>query len=167
MTKKKILLLIAIICGIGLLIYISSYLSNSSRLEHISKKIEINLENCKIEKEKDTHGGFLGDGDYFAKIICNTQIDNKIKSEWNKLPLPDELQKVMNIIQYDNKGGHNVYDKYNIPNLENGYYYFLDRHTESKDKKSDKELNQRSSYNFSVAIYDDENKILYYYALDT
>ena len=73
----------------------------------------------------------------------------------------------MDIIQYDNSGGHNVYDKYDIPDIENGYYYFLDRHSEATNVNNDEDLNERSSYNFSLGIYDSDTMMLYYYELDT
>ena len=163
MIRNKVLV---IICGILLVICISGC-TYSNKIEYISKNMEINLENCKIEEEKDTHGGFLGDGDYFAKIICTENEDNEIKANWKKLPLSTELQEVMDLIQYDNKGGKTAYERYNIPKLEDGYYNFYDRHSESTDNKNDEELNLRSSYNFSLGICDSESMILYYYELDT
>ena len=163
MIKNKVLI---VICGILLAICISGC-TYSNKIEHISKNMEINLENCKIEEDKDTHGGFLGDGEYFAKIICTENEDREIKANWKKLPLSTELQEVMELIQYDNDGGKTAYERYNIPNLEDGYYNFYDRHSESADNKNEEELNSRSSYNFSLGIYDSENMILYYYELDT
>ncbi len=137
--------------------------SFNNKLDYVSKKLDVNLDNCKIESETDTHSGFLGDGDYFSKITCSEDIN----INWKELPLSEELNRVMNLEQCNDKDCKNVYDRYNIPNIENGYYYFLDRHSESKDKNNDKDLNNRSSDNFSVGIYDKDNKILYYYELDT
>lgn len=164
--KNKLIVLVAIICGIFLIIVAICYTFNK-RNEIISKKLELNLENCKIEKDEDSHGGFLGDGEYFAKIKCSDKQDDYIKKNWKELPLPEELKRVLDIITYDNKGGLNVYDRYNIPNIENGYYYFLDRHSDSIDNKNPEEINNRSSYNFSLGIYDSNNMILYFYELDT
>ena len=166
MIKNKFLAVILLILEIFLAISITGCTFNN-KVEHIGKNMELNLKNCKIEKDKDTHGGFLGDGDYFAKIICTDEVDSEITSNWKELPLSEELQKVMNMIRYDNDDSYNVYGNYNIPKIENGYYNFFDRHTDSTDNKNDKELNTRSSYNFSLGIYDSGTKTLYYYALDT
>ena len=155
-TIINLLLLIVLVSG-----------GSNNRLKSISESIELDVSNCKIEKDIDTHGGFLGDGDFFAKIICTADVDNEIQSNWKELPLSSELQQIMEMIQYNNDGGNNVYDKYGIPKLESGYYYFHDRHSDSKDINDDSELNSRSSYNFSIGIYDIENKIIYYYELDT
>ena len=164
--KSKILITLTIICGMILIVYIRNYTFNN-KLKSIGKALELDIESCIIEDQKDTHGGFLGDGEYFSKIICKEKQNDEIKSKWKSLPLSEEIQKVMNLISYDGKGGKNVYERYDIPNLENGYYCFVDRHSDSTDKKSDENLNKRSSYNFSLGIYDSENKVLYYYELDT
>ena len=56
-----------------------------------------------------------------------------------------------------------------IPNVENGYWFFEDRHTKAKDKYDYSEMfnSNRASSNFSVAVFDTDTKILYFYALDT
>ena len=154
---------------LGVLLIIVFFISGctNKNLNKISNRLNTNLDNCKIESEKDTHGGFLGDGDYFAKLDCSSIDENEIKSNWKELPLSEELKEVMELIQCNNNECKNTYERYNIPNIESGYYYFYDRHTDSKDRKNDEELNSRSSYNFSIGIYDVDNKIIYYYDLDT
>ena len=165
LKDNKILLVIILVGGIMIFFSIRSCMFNYTQ-KHISKNLELNINNCQIDEEVDTHGGFLGDGDYYAKLICTETEDNKIKNEWNNLPISIELEKVMNLEMCDD-GCKNVYEKYSIPKIEEGYYYFLDRHKEAKDKHNEEELNNRSSYNFSVGIYDSNTKIVYFYELDT
>lgn len=124
---------------------------------NILKKIEIESANCKIEKDIDTHGGFHGDGDHFAKIKCSDLNYKELANNWKKLPLSDELNYVMK----------NVYEKYSIPHITSGYYYFLDRHSESKNKYDDTDLNNRTSWNFTLALMDIDTNIIYYDELDT
>ena len=138
-----------------------------SSKESILKKIEIEENKCKIETDVDTHGGFNGDGDYFAKIKCSDLDYKKLSNNWKKLPLTEELNKVMEMKQCDDKECKNVYEKYSIPNIENGYYYFLNRHSESNNKYDDTNLNTDSSWNFTLAIMDMNSNIIYYYELDT
>ena len=69
--------------------------------------------------------------------------------------------------QCDDNGCKNIYERYSIPKIENGYYYFLDRHNESNDKYDDTNLNNRASWNFTLAIMDIDTNIIYYYELDT
>ncbi len=45
--------------------------------------------------------------------------------------------------------------------------YYSDRHSESRNEKDDAELFNRMSFNFTIAIYDTDNHVLYYYELDT
>ena len=69
---------------------------------------------------------------------------------------------------FDGKGCKNVFDKYSIPDIEYGFYYFKDRTPEeTDDRKDDTDLNNRSSYNFTVALFDVYKSTIYYYELDT
>ena len=61
----------------------------------------------------------------------------------------------------------NIYERYNIPTIENGYYYFKDRHSESTNKYDYTDINNRPSYNFTFAILDKDTNTIYYYELDT
>ncbi len=139
----------------------------NSKQSIILKNIEIDNNKCEIEKDEDTHSGFLGDGDYFAKIKCTDINYNELSKNWKKLPLSNSLKEVIQMEQCNGDGCNNVYEKFSIPNTENGYYYFLDRHSESTNKFDDTDLNNRSSWNFTLAIIDETTNIIYYYELDT
>lgn len=132
---------------------------------YISKVINLDVKSCIIEDEKDTHSGFLGDGDYFAKLDCS-KVDNFEISDWKDMPLSSNIDEVMNLVQCSDEC-KSAKERYNIKEINNGYYYFVDRHGDSTDKYDDKDLNNRPSYNFSLALYDEDNKIIYYYELDT
>jgi hypothetical protein len=152
--NKKIMLLFLIILFSG---------CTKNEMDHISKRLDLNMDSCRIIESEDTHGGFLGDGHYFAKVSCD-KVDT---SNWGELPLSEELQEVLNLKYCDNKGCYNIYEKYNISDIKNGYYYFYDRYSDSTNPTDDSDINNRSSYNFTVAIYDKDNKIIYFYELDT
>ena len=139
---------------------------NNSK-EHISRIIEVDIEKCNIEIESNTHGGFLGDGVFFAKVNCAGKEKHDDFYNWKEMPLSDPLKKVMEMDQCDDQGCSTAIERYAIPEIDNGYYYFLDRHSESKDKHDDTDLNNRYSINFSLAIYDADNKIIYFYEMDT
>lgn len=163
---KKIKIIAIMLSIIIILSIIANILTTPNKKENISKNIQINIKKCKIEKEKDTHGGFNGDGEYFAQIKCK-EIDENIEKKWKKLPLTEQLKETMNMEMCDNKNCKTTLEKYNIPEINEGYYYFLDRHTESTDEKDSTKINERASYNFTLALYDKETKIIYYYELDT
>ena len=147
------------ILAISLVIEIIFTLTGCSLIpkNNILKKIEINNAKCKLEKDIDTHKGFLGDGEYFAKIKCSNLNYKKLSNNWKQLPLSNELNNIM----------ENTYEKYPIPHITNGYYYFLDRHSNAKNKHDETNLNNRYSYNFTLAFIDINTNIIYYYELDT
>lgn len=152
---KKIIVILIIL-------FLVTGCSNNNAISNL----ELNKDNCKILEEKDTHGGFLGDGDYFARIKCS-KIEDKINKKWKELPISDELKEVTEMEHCDSKSCENIYKRYNIPNIENGYYYFKDRHSESTNTYDYKDINKRSSYNFTFAILDKDTNMIYYYELDT
>ena len=63
---------------------------------------------------------------------------------------------------------NNTYDDdLEIPQIENGYYYFYDRHDEATDPYDDSEFLARFSFNFTLAIYDSDTNTLYLCEYDT
>lgn len=118
---------------------------------------------AKIE-EKDTHGGFHGDGEALVKVYFSDKqaekfirkIDKNI--HWDKLPMKDILQTCIN---------NNITDEISVPIIENGYWFFLDRHSKAKDKYNYNDMFDRTSSNYSIAIFDIDSNVLYIYSLDT
>ena len=57
----------------------------------------------------------------------------------------------------------------NIPEISNGYWFVLDRHSAAKSKYNEKDIfkEDRYSYNFTVAVFDIDKNVLYIYELDT
>ena len=118
----------------------------------------------------DTHGGFVGDGSYYLILDCsdNTEDALSIVADWNELPLSENLNLIMYGGEKDGKTyGYDLSEEAHMPVIENGYYYFEDRHSEAKDVSDDSELFSRASYNFSLAVYDSETNRLYYFEFDT
>ena len=123
-----------------------------------------------ISEETDTHGGFHGDGSYYLILDCSQNADKarEIVKDWTALPLRGNLQLVMyggarNGMIY----GYNFAEEAHWPTIENGVYKFVDRHSESKDSSDDSEILDRFSFNFSIAAYDFDSDILYYFEIDT
>ena len=118
---------------------------------------------AKIE-EKDTHGGFHGDGEALIKVYFSykqaekfiRKIDKNI--HWNKLPMKDILQTCLN---------NNITDGISVPIIENGYWFFLDRHIKATNKYNYYDMFDRASSNYSIAIFDIDSNVLYIYSLDT
>ncbi len=60
-----------------------------------------------------------------------------------------------------------LFQKEQLPRVEHGYYYFVDRQAESEQQTSDEQILERVSYNFSIAIYDTDTDTLYYVEADS
>lgn len=152
-------ILIGILC-----IMILGGCGTNKKSEYISKIIGIEEEKLQIIKEKDTHSGFMGDGNYFAKVKCKDFI---VSDNWKKLPLTDSILEVLNMEHCDKKDCKNVFDRYDIPKVEDGYYYFVNRHSNVTNRYDSTNLGESKSYNFTIAIYDNKTKMMYFYELDT
>ena len=54
-----------------------------------------------------------------------------------------------------------------MPSIENGYWFFDNRHSNSISPKEDSNLFNQSSFNFTIAVYDIDTQTLYYLEFDT
>ena len=123
-----------------------------------------------VVEEKDTHGGFHGDGSYYLILDCsqNSECAHEIIQGWKELPLSNNLELVMYGGEKDGVSyGYNLAEEAHWPTISNGVYKFVDRHSESVDKLDDTSLLNRYSFNFSVAVYDLDTDTLYYFEMDT
>ena len=161
--KKVIIIIASVVIVLTIIIVLfNKHLHDVEK--SVAETFNINIDNCSLTEERDTHGGFLGDGETLYKLECS-KFD--VPEDWKKLPLSEPLEEVMNLIQCDGAGCKDFYSKFRVDVIENGYYYFLDRHAESTDKHDETMINNRASYNFSLLMYDENLKYLYYYKLDT
>ena len=46
-------------------------------------------------------------------------------------------------------------------------YLFIDRHDDAKDEHNGKDLFNRYSFNFTIAFYDLDTNVFYYFEFDT
>ncbi|WP_206214163.1 hypothetical protein [Adlercreutzia sp. ZJ304] len=160
--KKTFLLMVGLLIMLNLVA--CSGQNESSEYFGFSKKDFI------IEEEADTRGGFHGDGSYYLILDCSKNKNKALEnlSGWTELPLSENL----NLIMYGGEKDEMTYDynlaeKAKIPEIENGYYYFYDRHSDSANSSDDSELLDRSSFNFSIAVYDSDIDRMYYSDFDT
>ena len=161
---KKILKIIGILLLVLIIVYIV-YIHTLRNYFFYSSQIEIQIPLFAKMEEKDTHGGFHGDGEAFLKVnFSDKQAEkfvNKINqnNHWKKLPMPERLQNRVS----------NADEVEAIPIVKNGYWFFEDRHAKATDKYNYNEIfdSNRASLNFSVAVFDTDANILYFYALDT
>lgn len=153
-------------CLIILLLIIAYiiYLQTLYDYNFYSSLIEIPIPIFVKMEEKDTHGGFHGDGEALVKVyFSDKQAEKFIRKvdkniHWDKLPMKDILQTCIN---------NNITDEISVPIIENGYWFFLDRHSKATDKYNYNDMFDRASSNYSIAIFDIDSNVLYIYSLDT
>ena len=153
-TKKKIDTLFGFLILIGIL----SACSVKDPRIGLSRQLGIDLMNdgTTLLHETDTIGWF-GDGYILSELECNDEsvLNDIVNNEhWKSLPLSKNMHRFF-------------YEDYHFPNdlpipvIEEGCYFFYDRHSEAKDPYDDTNLYSRASFNFTFAIYDTKENKLY------
>ena len=123
-----------------------------------------------LSKEEDTHGGIHGDGSYYLILDCSEKsgMAREIIKDWKTLPLTENLQLLMYGGEKDGvKYSYDFAEEAHWPVVQNGVYKFFDDQNEAVDKSDDTNLFNRYSFNFSIAMYDLDSNIFYYYEIDT
>ena len=140
----------------------------------ISESLGIDVRKGNVLMDSDSHGGFHGDGMLFQQISFeDSKFSDEMKDNdgWKPMPLSQNMEALVYGIEVDTSSiGPYLTDESGdtiIPDIQNGYYYFYDRHSESKDPFSDKDILNRASFNFTLALYDSDNRVLYYVEFDT
>ena len=129
-----------------------------SLIAEISHTLGAEISRGQLLDHQDTHGGFHGDGKTFVTIRADVRIpDSRF---WHPLPATKNIADAIALCIDEN---HTPL----IPEIQNGWYFFRDRHSESIDPSSDAAIHQRSSWNFTLGVYDSDRNILYYFELDT
>lgn len=140
----------------------------------ISDSLGIDVSKGTVLTDSDSHGGFHGDGMMFQQILFeDSKLSDEIKDNDSWKPMP--LGQSMEALVYGTEEGTSSTGPYLtdesgntiIPDIQNGYYYFYDRHSESKDPYNDEDILGRASFNFTLALYDSDNHVLYYVEFDT
>lgn len=162
MKYMKAIIIAIVIC----LIFFACNTIGSGQADYFGFK----LTEFTVAEEKDTHGGFQGEGSYYLILDCsqNSNRAHEIIQGWKELPLSNNLDLVMYGGEIDGVSyGYNFAEEAHWPTISNGVYKFVDRHSESVDKSDDTNLLNRYSFNFSVAVYDLDTDTLYYFEMDT
>jgi hypothetical protein len=159
--KHRVML---IILGIAIVILGSGfYRSNKNSYK---KLIGVSLpKGSTVIIEEDSHGGFLGDGEYYSEIQLTDDgvekfLNNVDKTgKWLPLPLSEDIETLL----------YHTGDKSkNIPkDVNNGIYYIRDRFAEKYPDMKDQNILSRPAFNVIVSILDLDTKKLYIYKLDT
>lgn len=163
--KKLIifLLMLSLLCGCNA----------KDPLREISDTIGVDVTGGTLLEHADTHGGFLGDGErIFCVRLTQAQATELMgstqeKKFWHPLPLSENLSAAVYGSRTDAVSFGPLFPEGTVPPVENGCWFFCDRHSQSIDPVDDSRLHDRSSWNFTAAIFDADTNILYYLELDT
>ena len=133
----------------------------------LDEEFEFSKDDFVVIEELDTHGGFHGDGAYYLTLDCskNQEKVNELIKDWKPLPLTENLNEAL----YERHYG--AYEEKSLPKIENGFYKFIDRHREASNEginaSDDSNIFNRHSYNYTIAIYDLDTQMMYYFEFDT
>ena len=135
-------------------------------LKYFSQQLIADLIGGEITSYEDNHGGFLGDG--FMLIVSsynNEQVEEQIKSssKFKKYPLSKNLSTFL--YREDNSGGFD--SNLAVPKVDNGYFYFYNRHSDAIHRESDEDFFDTVSFNFTFILYDCDGNLAYTCEFDT
>ncbi len=160
-VKKTLCFLLTVLMTASLAACAS--LSEAERRIQKGAHVDLDLSGCKIERETDTHGGFLGDGEYLLVLDCSGK-EEKILAQtsgWSAFPLSENLREAL----YEwGPEGRNI-----PPEISSGVWIFYDRFADESafDRRSDARLLSRPADNYSLLMFDSDTGRLYYYEMDT
>lgn len=144
--------------------------------KQILEEIGVDVTHAEILSEMDTHGGMHGDGVSCVVLQVDEPVRDAIKAEgWNPMPLDQTTEILLYGVTKETPDGPCTYGPYLsgedhqplVPQIQDGYYLLLDRHSAAKPDQDPAEILQRGSQNLTVALYDDATGILYVCKLDT
>ena len=155
---------ISAMCIIVVLAFLLGSCGYNDYRNKISKALGIDIPSGAPMKSVDTHGGFNGDGATWVSVgfTSDKNPTEQIKNNHDWKPLP--LDEVAEVLAHDLKIQLDDGESTLMPEVENGYYIVIDRHSE---KNENDDILGRTSYNFTMAIYDTDANILYYCEFDT
>jgi len=134
------------------------------------------IPNSSVYLEKiDTHGGMMGDGEYFAKIQLSKVdfdklYDKAIKSkEWTVCPIAEKIAITqMYGGDYNGTSYGTLEISKKIPkDIKNGRYYYKDTFAEMyPDDPNIRNYDYRPG-NYIVSVLDSDNNLVYIYKYDS
>lgn len=143
----------------------------------VSDALNLDLSAGTVISNQDSHGGWLGDGETIVSIHFPKEDGQRLLVQimkdpaWRPLPLTDNLSTIVYGRTAGNARWNPVFTDENgdpfLPPIKNGFFFFLDRHSQNTDSLDDSSLFSQGSFNFTLAIYDMDSHTLYYFELDT
>lgn len=125
-------------------------------LIRIGEALGLDLSDGTLIHFENSHGGFHGDGLTEAEVDLKGMAEKlEGASGWKPLPMTENAAQAFQICAGEDS------------RAVQGWYFLYDRHSESTDPYDDTELHSRFSWNFTLAVYDNQQERMYFYKLDT
>ena len=134
---------------------------NQEALKKISCELSLDLPDGELLTAEDSHGGFHGDGLFFAAVrFADGTMEERLKADghWQAFPANETVQALL--------CGYEFTDGRYGPYLTNGYYWLRDRQI-IDGQASGADILHRGSFNFTIGVYDSDTGILYCCKMDT
>lgn len=150
-----------------------------SAWQQAAETLSLDLSAGTVLLDTDTHGGFLGDGTSCLKLAFpDDALAGVLAADpaWKPFPLSDVTTALVYGRTVEQDGASMTWGPCLIdgdgqplvdPAVENGWYRFIDRHSQSHDPADESRVLERGSLNFTLALYDADRNELYYLTLDT
>ena len=133
---KKLLAFIMLLC-----LLLGACGEKRSTQEKVGDALGLDLSGAKVMSESDTHGGFHGDGIEIIQLrVGDIPVDFENRAGWHKLPVSNDCP------------GWWLANGTIPEDVEDGYWYFYDRHREAGDRYDYSASLARYSYNYTLAI---------------
>ena len=151
---------------------------SSSPQDTVSDALGVDCSAGEAVSAQDSHGGFHGDGvSYIQLAFPDDAFLNEIRGRagWQPLPLDEPLTILAYGLTEESEGWVVQEGPYLtgedgeplLPLVENGWYYFEDRHSEAAAPQDTSQVLDRHSFNFTLAIYDSDSRTLHFCEFDT
>lgn len=167
--EQRIRAAAALLMGLVFLVVISVTTFQSRDQRKLEQVMGFPPDKESILVYQDTHRGFHGDGEVYAEVQVS-QWDNILMTSgfvegWHSGPVSENLSLAL----YGGERDGVTYGPCgkDLPQKEDGFWYFQDRASEARDPYSDRDLLDRSAQNFTFALYNPGDSTLYFYELDT
>lgn len=135
----------------------------SAAVRKAAFSIGIDLSDGELVSTYDDHGGFQGDGTTCTIMQFSDDAflhDIEKAGTWQAFPPDDAVNQLL----YGNYLIDPETQEPFVPPIENGYYLLKDRNHERNEQPN---IMARNSFNFDLAVYDADNRTLYYLKEDT
>lgn len=142
-------------------------------LAEISDAIGADVRGGNLAWLTDSETSFHGDGETLARILLTREQaasfldDIQGSAYWHPLPLSGNLSAAIYGCRTDSGHFGPLFPADTVPPVEHGCWFFEDRHSQAADPSSDAQLHSRGSWNFTAAIFDADQNIVYVLILDT